>query len=319
MLFNGYDRGGTARRCWSLPEGPAVCYHFLTVPQFNIWGIQSNWLRDSDFKPKTKTLDEVTFQLVQITDNTGAFLKFERQLTWPCRDCSVRGSSFCSTLTDQAAADLPAPKYQIPQIFFNADKNTVIQESGTQFLPGPYVLCQGWAYRFFKFPDGRRQILSVLIPGDLFSAFSLFNPQTNFSVQAATDVNICQLGSECIKKELAENPEVCEAFGSLCSTEVEEMAATSVNLTEPDATTRVAGFILRLVQRLSARGIRNRADAYPFPLTHLEIADATGLAPDDVNRAIHDLHADRFIALSNGEITILNHAKFENPALVTIR
>lgn len=229
----------------------------------------------------------------------------------------MRGSSFCSTLTDPV--DGAAPKSQIPQIFFQVDKNAVIQESGTQFFPGPYVLCQGWAFRFFRFPDGRRQILSVLIPGDLFSAFALFNPQTSFSVQTATNAHICQLGSEGIKAELAQNPEICEAFGSLCSSEVEEMAATSVNLTEPQAATRILGFIRRVVERLAARGIRNGNDAYPFPLTHAEIADATGLAARDVNRAIRNLREDRIIDLSNDQVTILDPTKFGFQALVAIR
>lgn len=246
-------------------------------------------------------------------------MKIERQLAWPCRDCDIRGASFCSMMANRAGAALPASKSQIPQVFFQVDKNTVIQESGAQFFPGPYVLCQGWAYRFFRFPDGRRQILSVLIPGDLFSAFALFDPQTAISVQAATNVVICRLCSKSIKKELTENSEVCEAFGSLCSTEVEEMAVTTVNIAEPDAATRIAGFIRRLVERLSARGLRNRVDVFPFPLTHLEIADATGLAPCDVNRAIHILREEYVIDLSNDEVTILDHAKFGNPALVTIR
>jgi CRP/FNR family transcriptional regulator len=202
---------------------------------------------------------------------------------------------------------LPTSEKKIAQIFFNVAKNTIIQESGTQFFPGSYVLCQGWAYRFFRFPDGRRQIISVLIPGDLFSAFALFNPQTTFSVQAATDVSICQLESEGIKKHLAENPETCDAFGGLCSTEIAEMTAISIILTEPDATKRVAGFIRRLILRLSARGIRNSANVYPFPLTDLEIADATGLAPNDVRFAIQALHAERVIALSNSQVTVFDH------------
>ena len=246
-------------------------------------------------------------------------MKFERQLAWPCRDCDVRGSSFCGTLTDCVGTGAPTPKSQIPQIFFNVDKNTVVQESGTQFFPGPYVLCKGWAYRFYRFADGRRQILSVLIPGDLFSAFALYNSQSAFSVQAATDAHICQLGSDGIKKELSENPDVCEAFGMLCSTEVEEMATTSISLTVPDAATRVAAFIRRLVERLAARGIRNGADAYPFPLDNTEIADATGLAPDQVQRAINNLREERIVDLSNNEVTILDRYRLANLALMALR
>ncbi len=246
-------------------------------------------------------------------------MKFERQMAWPCRDCGVRGSSFCGSLTERVDNGAPTPRNQIPQIFFNVEKNTVVQESGTQFFAGPYVLCQGWAYRFYRFADGRRQILSVLIPGDLFSAFALFNSQSAFSVQAATNAHICQLGSDGIKKELSESPEVCEAFGALCSAEVEEMATTSINLTSPNAATRIAGFIGRLVDRMSARGIGNGRNAYPFPLTHTEIADATGLAPKDVEEAIRVLRDDRVVDLSNDKVTVLDRKKLGQLALVANR
>lgn len=246
-------------------------------------------------------------------------MKLERQLAWPCRDCDVRGSSFCSTLTDRVGNGAPTPKTEIPQIFFNVEKNSVIQESGAQFIPGPYVLCRGWAYRFYRFADGRRQILSVLLPGDLFSAFALFNSQSAFSVQAATDAHICQLGSDGIKRELSENPDVCEAFGTLCSAEVEEMATTSINLTAPDAATRIAAFIGRLVDRMAARGIGRGGKTYPFPLTNIEIADATGLTPKDVEEAIRILRDDRVIDLSNEEVTILDPQRLAKLVLVAIR
>ena len=246
-------------------------------------------------------------------------MKFERQLAWPCRDCGVRGSSFCSKLTDQVDAGTLTPKAEIPQLFFHADEGAVIQESSTHFFPGPYVLCQGWAYRFHRFADGRRQILSVLIPGDLFSAFALFNSQSAFSVQAATDTRICQLGRDAIKKQLIENSDICEALGQLCSTEVEEMATTSVNLTAPEPKTRIAGLVRGLVDRLAARNIRNGANAYPFPLDSVEIADATGLAPDQVQHAIRNLREECIIDLSDDEVTILDHDKFAQLALVAFR
>lgn len=246
-------------------------------------------------------------------------MKFERQLAWPCRDCGVRGSSFCGTLTDQAGTGMATPKGEIPQIFFHVDKGAVIQESGAQFIPGPYVLCQGWAYRFHRFADGRRQILSVLIPGDLFSAFALFNGQSAFSVRAATDAHICQLGSDAIKKQLAENSDICEALGQLCSIEVEDMAATSINLTGPNPIARIAGFIRRLIDRLAMRGIGNGANVYPFPLNHDEIADATGLDPEQVNRATRKLREEHIIDLSHDEVTILDHDKFTNLASAAFR
>lgn len=246
-------------------------------------------------------------------------MKFERQLAWPCRDCDVRGLSLCKTLTDRVGADKPAAKKQVPQVFFRVDKGTIVQESGAQFIPGPYLLCQGWAYRFYRLADGRRQILSVIIPGDLFSAFALLNTQSGFSVQAATDIHVCQFSRAEIKNELSENPEFCEAFGRLCVAEVEDVARTSINLTSADPTARVAGFVHAVVGRLAARGIGSGQDVFPFPLTHLEIADATGLTPIEVDEAFHILQNECVISLANGQVRILDPAKIANPASVSIR
>lgn len=246
-------------------------------------------------------------------------MKVERQLAWPCRDCGVRGSSFCSTLIGASPSVTPVPSNEISQIFLQAEKHNVIQQSGEPNPSGTYVLCKGWAFRFVRFPDGRRQILSVLIPGDLFSAFALFDPNPAFSIQAATDVNVCQLGGDGVKKELTKNPNAYDMFGNLCSAEIDDMASTSLDLVEPHAATRIAGFTRRLVRRLAARGINNGAGTYPFPLTPVDIADATGLAPDDVNRAIDELRDNRVVDLSNDEITILDSARFDEQTLVTIR
>lgn len=244
-------------------------------------------------------------------------MKFEQQLAWPCRDCDVRGSSLCKSLTDSVDADTPAP--HIPQVFFRIDKGAIVRESGSQFIPGPYLLCQGWAYRFYRFADGRRQILSVIIPGDLFSAFALFNTQAEFSVQAATDIQVCQFGRAEIRNKLSGNLEFSEAFGRLCVAEVEDIARTSINLTSSDAAARVAGFVRSIVKRLIVRGISDGINLYPFPLTQLEIADATGLTLLEVERATHILQQECEMSFANAQVTIFDPVKNANPAPVAIQ
>lgn len=246
-------------------------------------------------------------------------MKFERQLAWPCRDCDVRGLSLCKSLTDRVGADTSASKNHIPQVFFRIDKGAIVQESGSQFIPGPYLLCQGWAYRFYRFPDGRRQILSVIIPGDLFSAFALFNTQSGFSVEAATDIHVCQFGRAEIRNELSDNVEFSEAFGRLCVAEVEDIARTSINLTSSNAAERIAGFVRSVVDRLIARGISDGVNLYPFPLTQTEIADATGLTSLEVQAAIHILQDEYVMSFANAQVTILNSVKIANLAPVAIR
>jgi CRP-like cAMP-binding protein len=88
-----------------------------------------------------------------------------------------------------------------------------------------------------------------------------------------------------------------------------ETISASVELNERDPVKRVAGFIRRLVTRLSARGIAIGADVYQFPLTHTDIADATGLAPGEVNLALQKLQQNAILNIANDRITIIDAAK----------
>jgi CRP-like cAMP-binding protein len=53
------------------------------------------------------------------------------------------------------------------------------------------VICEGWAFRFAQLTDGRKQILSILIPGDVITPMRLFDDAIRFSVQALTDMRYC--------------------------------------------------------------------------------------------------------------------------------
>lgn len=201
---------------------------------------------------------------------------------------------------------------QITQIFVNVDRHEIVRTGGREFLSGPFVLCKGWAYRFYRFPDGRRQILSILIPGDLFSAFALLNSYPDHSVQAVTDIELCQLGRDDVRREIVADMSICDSFGKLCANELEEALQVSIELKNSTSVGRVAAFVDRLVKRLAARGIEITNGVYPFPLDNSDIADATGLTPDDVNRALQNLHESLVIEISNGVINVLDSKKLEN-------
>ncbi len=239
-------------------------------------------------------------------------MKLERQLAWPCRDCAVRATNFCGALLKRAPAAPSAANNQISQTFFTAKKGEIVRFDKAAPSFGPYVLCDGWAFRFHRFPDGRRQILSVLIPGDLFFTAALGNFQPDFSVQPATDIQFCELSRDDVRREIAGKPDAIDAFGKICVQEGEDLIAATINFTEQNAITRVKNFARRIVARLAARGNKIATDIYPFPLTHADIADSTGLTAEDVNRAIQLLRADDIIDLSNGELTILDPLKFED-------
>lgn len=242
-------------------------------------------------------------------------MRLQRELSWPCRDCEVRSTSFCTSVIGPR----PGAGRHISQNFFTAEKNETIYRDGDGQSPKPFVLCKGWAYRFHLFPDGRRQILSLLIPGDLYFPAASESAQPVHAIQAATDVEFCELQRDEIKRELAANTAARDEFCASYAHDIDESIAALSNLNESNPATRVANFLQRLVKRLAARGIRLGANVYPFPLAPVDIADAVGLTVDDVNRAIQILRTDRIADLSNGALTIINAAIFRSPPAETTR
>lgn len=56
-----------------------------------------------------------------------------------------------------------------------------------------YTLYSGWAFRFKVLPDGRRQILNFLLPGDLIGLQAAMSEAAQHGIEALTDVELCLL------------------------------------------------------------------------------------------------------------------------------
>ena len=86
----------------------------------------------------------------------------------------------------------------------------------SEFVP---VICRGWAASSITLLDGRRQILSFLLPGDLVSTASLVEPMSGRTVEAITDVTCRKFSRTELKTYLFQRPNLLE---KLSKTWVEE-------------------------------------------------------------------------------------------------
>lgn len=173
------------------------------------------------------------------------------------------------------------------------------------------MLCGGWGFRFFQLPDGRKQILNFLLPGDLFSATSVFEKRFHFSVKALTGVQISGMRRTEVQARLDFNPNV---LTSLAKTLIAESEATDRMLTalgQYSAEERVAYLLLHLTQRIAARSVI-RDQRYPFPLRQQHIADAVGLTPVHVSRVLRLFRERGIVELSHGTLQIFNLPELEH-------
>jgi CRP/FNR family transcriptional regulator, anaerobic regulatory protein len=168
-----------------------------------------------------------------------------------------------------------------------------------------YTLFEGWAFRFRLLDDGRRQILSFLLPGSAIGLPLHGSSRMKYSVQALTDVTLCAFG----RAELADylgsvgnglsSLETC--YASLCEASDERL----VDLGRRTARERLGSLILDLRERLAAQG-KVANETMFFPLKRQHIADTLGLTPVHVGRVLGQLVADKIISLDRDSLTVLD-------------
>ncbi|WP_430635231.1 Crp/Fnr family transcriptional regulator [Sphingomonas hankookensis] len=179
-----------------------------------------------------------------------------------------------------------------------------------------HFVLDGWGCRYRQLPDGRRQMLSLLLPGDLFDPHLQVVGRTDHAIGTITTMTVAEVvpeqlsalshGSHGIAQALWWNDHV--AMG----THREWIASLGLRT----ARERIAllfcevYFRLRLVGRCTARTCE-------FPLTQADLAEATGLTPVHVNRMVQDLRRDGLIAWSGRTLTILDLDRLCEMAIFT--
>src|SRR3546814_8741574 len=71
---------------------------------------------------------------------------------------------------------------------------------------------EGWAARFKTLEDGRRQILNILLPGDIFDLQVLVAAEADHSVVTVTDGSLYAVAPAAVRKMLAGSGPLTMAF-----------------------------------------------------------------------------------------------------------
>ena len=180
----------------------------------------------------------------------------------------------------------------------------------SEFVP---IICNGWAMSSVALPDGRRQIISFLLPGDVVSAGSLLAPLSGHTVEAITEVTYRKFKRDEIKALLFGNSDLLERLFGLWNEAKIRADQLALDLGRRRADERIARLILRLADKIAKRNIE-RGQTIEFPLRQRHIADATGLTPVHVSKVLGELQRAGLLEISSRSLTIINEAELQRLA-----
>src|SRR5689334_19338896 len=177
-----------------------------------------------------------------------------------------------------------------------------------------HLMVDGWACRYKQLPDGKRQIVSLFVPGDFCDVNVYILKYMDHSIGAITRLKAAMITPEEMSALTAERPRITQAlwWHELVTAAVQR--EWTLNLGQRSAYERLAHLLVELYLRLQAVG-RAHDGRCDFPLTQNDLADATGLTAVHVNRTLQELRRDGLIELERKQLQILDLQRLMDVAM----
>jgi CRP-like cAMP-binding protein len=216
-----------------------------------------------------------------------------------------------SGLADLTASDVAALEAATAKPQRYAARKDLIREGDET---GPmFVVLEGWLCRYKILPNGGRQIMAFLMPGDACDLNVKLLAEMDHGIQAITPAKVARVTRGDMQSMMDEHPNIARAMYTAQLIDEGIMRAWIVSMGRRTSTERVAHLMCELYLRARSIGLAD-AEEFALPLSQLVLADALGMTSVHINRVLKVLRLTGAMALSRGSVTILDPAKLVNIA-----
>lgn len=185
-----------------------------------------------------------------------------------------------------------------------------------------HLVLSGWGCRYKTLPDGRRQILAFLLPGDCCGRNAFLLGEMDHGIAAITRMRIAEVTREEMEALMLGHQRIAQALRWEQLVQESIQREWTLNIGQRTAYERIAHLLTELFVRLRIVGM-TQEDGCDFPLTQTDIADASGLTAVHVNRTVQELRREGLVELQHKRLRIpdlegLMEAAVFNPAYLHI-
>ncbi len=196
----------------------------------------------------------------------------------------------------------------------SVEAGVCLMEEGDPIAAPVYVL-SGWACRQRLLPDGRRQIVSFVLPGEGSGLCRRPRPLAFTSTVALTALVVTD-ASPMLDERSPVAQGLSDALLRAAALDEHRLISQVVRLGRQTAYERFCSLLLELGERLEEIGMGGQDD-FELPVTQEVLSDALGLSVVHVNRTLQMLRRDGVIALSAGRVRVLDRHRLCSEAAPT--
>lgn len=205
-----------------------------------------------------------------------------------------------TTLDDRQCRQLESLAGNVEQV--DAKRDIVSEGDKPEHV---YLMLQGWAARYKMLPDGSRQIVAFLLPGDLCDIHLTMLRHLDHGILALSPCKVALIDGGALTELAHSDRKIGAALAWLSLVDKSILRNWIVNNGRRDAHTRISHLLCELHARMSMVGLV-QASHLDLPLTQEDLADATGLTGVHTNRVLQRLRFEGLIELRHRVLTLPN-------------
>ncbi len=165
------------------------------------------------------------------------------------------------------------------------------------------LILEGFACRYGMTPNGKRQIFSFHIPGDIPDMQSIHLTVMDHSLGTIRASRVAFIPHENVRALCRRSPRIADVFWRDTLIDAAVFRTWMMGIGRRSAFARIAHLFCELYLRFKAVGLTNGA-GFNLPITQAEIGDALGLSTVHVNRTLQELRGENLIVLRGGSLTV---------------
>ena len=164
---------------------------------------------------------------------------------------------------------------------------------------------EGYAMRYKLLRNGKRQILNVILPGDVVGLPGSFHDRALYSVTAISDLRMHVCVLDAYVRLCYQRPQFGLALSWIAVQEATTYAEHIIDVGRRTPIERLSHFLLELYARLRAVGYTEE-NRFTLPFSQEVMSDVLGLSVPHLNRMMQQLRAEKLIADSERQVEFID-------------
>ena len=184
----------------------------------------------------------------------------------------------------------------------SVDAGTPILMEGSN-SPQIFTALRGMGLRYKLLPDGRRQVVNFIFPGDFIGLQAGLIGEMGHSVEASTHMKLCVFDRKDFYEFFRSSTSRAFDVTWIAASEEHFLGEALATVGQRSALAGLAWALVQLFRRAESRGMAQN-DTIPLPFRQQDLADALGLSLVHTNKTLARLRERQLANWSDGKLTI---------------